>query len=63
MEYDEASLVTHGTVKMFKKYSSYSLLILDEWLLEDISESEQHFIFELMERRHDSASTIFCTQY
>lgn len=63
MEYDEASLVTHGTVKMLKKYSSYSLLILDEWLLEDISESEQHFIFELMERRHDSASTIFCTQY
>lgn len=63
MEYDEASQFKHGIGKILKKYSSYNLLILDEWLLEDISEAEQHFIFELIERRHDSASTIFCTQY
>ena len=25
--------------------------------------NEQHFIFELIERRHDIALTIFCTQY
>lgn len=64
MEYDEATLLPKGTVKLLKKYSNYDLLILDEWLLEDISEEEeQHFIFELIERRHDSTSTIFCTQY
>jgi hypothetical protein len=30
---------------------------------EDLSEDEQHFLFELIERRHDCTSTIFCTQY
>jgi len=63
MELDEASLISKGIAKLLRKYSAYGLLILDEWLLEDISEQEQHFIFELIERRHDSASTIFCTQY
>ena len=39
------------------------MLILDEWLLDNLSDEEQHFIFELIERRHDTTSTIFCTQY
>ena len=63
MEHDESTLITKGAVKLLKKYSSYKLLILDEWLLEDISAVEQHFLFEMIERRHDSTSTIFCTQY
>lgn len=63
VEYDESRLGTRVTGKLLKKYSSFGLLILDEWLLEDISEEEQHFIFELIERRHDQVSTIFCTQY
>ena len=63
MEHDESTLVPKRSSKLIKKYSSFKLLILDEWLLEDISDEEQHFIFELIERRHDSASTIFCTQY
>ena len=63
VEYDESTLLTKGTVKLLKKYTNFGLLILDEWLLEDISEEEQHFIFELIERRHNSTSTIFCTQY
>ena len=63
MEHDESTLVPKGSSKLIKKYSSIKLLILDEWLLEDISDEEQHFLFELIERRHDSASTIFCTQY
>ena len=47
------------------KYNAkvHRLLILDEWLLNDMTESEQHFIFELIERRYDCTSTIFCTQY
>ena len=63
VEYDESTLLSKGTVKLLKKYTNFGLLIIDEWLLEDISEEEQHFIFELIERRHDSTSTIFCTQY
>lgn len=60
---DEAMLTGQGISKMLKKFSNYKLLILDEWLLDDLSDDEQHFLYELIERRHDSTSTIFCTQY
>lgn len=60
---DEGALVPKGRSKLLKKYCNYGLLIIDEWLLEDISDDEQHFLFELIERRHDCTSTIFCTQY
>ncbi len=63
VEHDEATLTVKSNAKLLKKYSGYGVLIIDEWLLEDISEDEQHFLFELIERRHDGTSTIFCTQY
>jgi len=63
MAFDEATLTPKGVEKLLKKYAAFGLLILDEWLMGDISEAEQHFIFELVERRHDGTSTIFCTQY
>ena len=59
----EAMLTTSGRSKLLKKFSGYRLLILDEWLLNDLTELEQHFFFELIERRYDCTSTIFCTQY
>ena len=59
----EATLTTSGRSKLLKKFSGYRLLILDEWLLNDLTELEQHFFFELIERRYDCTSTIFCTQY
>ena len=49
--------------KLLKRFESYSLLILDEFLLNDLSPAEQLFLFELIERRYDKSSTIFCTQY
>ena len=63
MERDEAGLTIQGIPKLLKKYANYGLLILDEWLFDNISEEEQHFLFELIERRHDGTSTVFCTQY
>lgn len=60
---DEATLVPQGISKLLKKFTNYKLLILDEWLLDDLSEEEQHFLFELIERRHDNSSTVFCTQF
>ena len=63
MEHDEANLTAGLKTKLLKKYCGYGLLVIDEWLLEDISDDEQHFLFELIERRHDASSTIFCTQY
>jgi len=46
-----------------KKYSSYDILILDEWLIQDLSEDDVKFLFELSERRYDATSTVFCTLY
>jgi len=63
VEYSEAALVPKAKAKLLKRYNSHGLLIVDEWLLEDISEEEQHFLYELFERRHDLAPSIFCTQY
>ena len=63
MEHDEARLAPKAKTRLLKKYCGFGLLVIDEWLLEDISDEEQHFLFELVERRHDAASTIFCTQY
>lgn len=37
--------------------------VLDEWLLNDLSDEELHFLFELVERRYEESATIFCTQY
>ena len=63
MAYSESKVKPNGQSKLLKKYSSYSLLIIDEWLISDLSDEELHFIFELVERRYDSGSTILCTQY
>ena len=63
MEYGDASLMQGQQKKMISKYAKIPLLIIDEWLVSDISDSELYFLFELMERRSDSTSTIFCTQY
>ena len=36
----EATLTTSGRSKLLKKFSGYRLLILDEWLLNDLTELE-----------------------
>jgi DNA replication protein DnaC len=59
----EAAVVQGEIRKLLKKYCGFGLLILDEWLLEVPTDNERHFILELLERRYDSASIVFCTQY
>lgn len=63
MEYGDSKLIPGQEKKMINKYARLPLLILDEWLMGDISAEELHFLFELTERRSDTTSTIFCTQY
>lgn len=63
MEYGDATIANGQPQKLLTKYGRIPLLIIDEWLMSDISDSELYFLFELMERRSDSSSTIFCTQY
>ncbi len=63
MEYSDAALVPGKQKQLLDRYGKIPLLIIAEWLVSDISDSELYFLFELMERRSDSTSTIFCTQY
>lgn len=60
---DAVTLSREKGQKVLKKYASYQLLILDEWLMDDLTDQESYFIFELVERRYETASTVFCTQY
>ena len=52
-----------GTTKFLRKYAAFTLLVIDEWLLDHPDESMRSMLLELLERRYDAASTVFCTQY
>lgn len=62
-EYADKASLTGGRTKVLNKYSAFNVLILDEWLIQDLAKDEIEFIFELSERRFDTTSTIFCTLY
>jgi DNA replication protein DnaC len=46
-----------------KQYKRISLLILDEWLLVPLNNTEARDLLEIVEARHKKASTIFCSQF
>ena len=52
-----------GKEKWLRKFASFTLLVIDEWLLDLPDESVRSMLLELLERRYDDASTVFCTQY
>ena len=45
-----------------RKYSAYTLLAIDEWLVDKPDERFGRFLLELMDLRYDNASTAFATQ-
>jgi DNA replication protein DnaC len=47
--------------KLIHKYKKIDLLILDEWLLTDLSEENVLYVLEIVESRLKKASTIFCS--
>jgi DNA replication protein DnaC len=49
--------------KVMKKYKQVKLLILDEYLLFPLKESEARDLLEIVEARYKVASTIFCSQF
>ena len=61
--HDEAATTVTGVSKLLKKFENYTLLIIDEWLVDDLSRQQEHFLFELIERRYTDTSTVLCTQY
>ena len=48
---------------VLKKYTTPTLLIIDEWLLLKLNESEAKNLFELIHKRRKRTSTIFCSQF
>lgn len=49
--------------KLIQKYKKIDLLILDEWLLTELSEESALHVLEIIEARLKRASTIFCSQF
>ncbi|MGP9615320.1 MULTISPECIES: ATP-binding protein [unclassified Brachybacterium] len=54
---------SQGQAKFLRKYSTFSLLVIDEWLLDHPDEGMRSMLLELLELRYDTGSTVFCTQY
>jgi DNA replication protein DnaC len=49
--------------RLVRKYASFTLLVIDEWLLDRPTESMRGMPLELMDRRYGETSTVFCVQY
>jgi len=49
--------------KVLAKYTKPLLLIIDEWLLMKLTETECKDLFELIHKRRKKSSTIFCSQF
>lgn len=53
-----------GTIrKVMAQYKKYSLLIIDEWLLYPLKDTESRDLLEIIEARYKKASTIFSSQF
>ena len=63
-ELETARYLADGSYrKLVMKYKRLELLIIDEWLLTTLTQEQAVHIFEIIESRLKTASTIFCTQY
>lgn len=49
--------------KVIKQYKQVRLLILDEWLLYPLKDTEARDLLEITEARYKKGSTIFCSQF
>jgi len=49
--------------KVLNQYTKVNLLILDEWMLVSLTETEARDLMEIIHARHKRASTIFCSQF
>ena len=49
--------------KVIQQYKKPALLILDEWLLYPLTETEARDLLEIAEARYKRASTVFCSQF
>jgi len=57
--------IAHEENKLHKilfQIAKFDILIIDDFLLSAMTESQQKYLFELIDERHESASTIFTSQ-
>lgn len=54
----------NGTIrKIMGQYKKYALLIIDEWLLYPLKDTEIRDLLEIIEARYKKASNILCSQF
>ncbi len=49
--------------KLMKQYRKVQLLIIDEWMLVSLNDTESRDLLEIIHARHKRASTILCSQF
>ncbi len=49
--------------KVMKQYKGVKFLILDEWLFTSLKSNEARDLLEIIEARHQTGSTIFCSHF
>lgn len=59
----EAARSEGAFAKALSKYTTPLLLIIDEWLLLKLNESESKNLFELIHKRRKKSSILFCSQF
>jgi DNA replication protein DnaC len=58
-----ASKINGTYQKVINRYRRIPLLIIDEWLLYNVSQEDSQNMFEAMHSRYNTASTILASQY
>lgn len=54
---------TKPNTSVARQYRKVSLLIIDEWMLVTLTETEARDVLEIVHARHKRCSTIFCSQF
>ena len=63
MERDEPAATERSDAKILRKYARYELLVIDEWLTEDVDDVAIRFLPGLVERRYMDRSTVLRARY
>lgn len=63
MAQDEPAATERSDAKILRKYARYDLLVIDEWLTQDIDQRDVGFLSGLVERRYLRKSTVVCSLY
>lgn len=54
--------MTESIKKTINKYAKFDVLIIDDFLISSVQETEAQRIFQLLEYRYGKKSTIVCSQ-